>query len=238
MAVVLLAAGGAAADPYPQLAVDRPQLYAPGMTAADVGVDARTYRYGYSSSTRLGDYVYPDLVVTHAFEGFELSGRFAGDVVGPFADVGGGGYLGPGVLWVSAGFVIPNNDSGLDGELMQVVDYHVKSVVVPHVLSIDGGAALNLYEVSQTGGQSLDPMNLGVSGGATLQLVPEFSFHVDAAVYVPVADTTYSHTSLFVGGEARYVIDRFDVYAWAHANDVQRAPLPSVGAGVIARFGP
>ncbi len=237
MAFVLLATNAAAADPYPQIAVDRPLLYAAGMTAADVGIDAPTYRYGASTLTKLGDYLYPDLLLTHAFEDFELSARFVQvyDAVGVSA--GGGGYVGPGVLWLNIGGLLPGNASSLEGELYEHVDYHLKGVVVPHVLSVDGGAAVNLYQVSRKDGLSIDPVNLGVSGGATLQLLPEFSIAPWGAVYVPVADTAYQHTSYSIGATARYVYDRFDVYAWVRGDDVQHAPIPSVGGGVIARFG-
>lgn len=239
MAAVLLAAAPAAADPdaYPQIAADRPLLYAPGMTVADLALDAPTYRYGYSSHTAVGDYVYPGLSVAHAFDDFELSASFSQAIVGPYVNAGGGAYLGPGVLWLNASALIPNNDSGLDRELWQNVDYHAKAVVVPHALSLNAGAALNMYEVTRSDGLSIDPVNLGVSAGAVLQLVPELSVAPFVAVYIPVADTQYSHTSCAAGVTLRYVINKVDVYAWARGDDLQRAPLPGIGGGVLLHFG-
>ena len=237
MAAVLLAAGAATADPYPQIAVDRPQLYAPGMTAADVGVDAPTYRYGASTLTKLGDYLYPDFVLTHAWQDFELSGRFVQIYDGVGVSAGGGGYVGPGVLWLTGSFLVAGDMSTLDSELYEQVDYSLKSIVVPHVLAVDAGAAVNLYQVNRRDGVSIDPVTIGSSVGATLQLVPEFSLRAWGGMYVPIADTDYSHTSFSAGGTARYVYDRFDVYAWLRVDDL-RSPVPSVGGGVIARFGP
>ena len=102
MAVVLLAAGAAAADPYPQLVVDRPLLYEPEMTAVDIGVDAPSYRFGDSSNTRLGAYVYPDIVITHALDSAQLGVKFVDDYFGPVVEGHFRTYVGPGALSASA----------------------------------------------------------------------------------------------------------------------------------------
>ncbi|HSN28024.1 MAG TPA: hypothetical protein VLT45_17160 [Kofleriaceae bacterium] len=237
MAVVALLAGSAAADPYPQLVVDRPLVYSPGMTAADVGIDAPSYRYGYSSNTRLGDYIYPDLGVKHAFGGLQLGADFGETIVGPILEVAAQGYVGPGRLTLELGDLLPKNGTNIDSELRQYVGYVLKATVVPHALSVDGGAGFTLYELQYQYAGSSSPMFAGASAGATLQLVPELSVGAHGGFFVPLADTSQVHTSAWVGGNLTYVVDRFDVYAWARLDELQRAPLPSVGGGVTVRLG-
>lgn len=237
MAVVALLAGRAAADPYPQLVVDRPLVYAPGMTAADVGIDAPTYRYGYSSNTRLGDYVYPDLGVLHAFGRLQLGADFGETIVGPVIEASAQGYVGPGRLSFEVGDLLPNNMTSLDSELRQSLGYVLKATVVPHTLSIDGGGGATLYEVQYQDGSSRTPMFAGVSGGGNVQLVPELSLGAHGGFSVPLLDTEIAHASAWLGGHLTYVIDRFDIYAWARVDELQRAPLPSVGGGVTVRIG-
>lgn len=237
MAGVLLVASAAAADPFPQLVVDRPLVYAPGMTAVDIGIDAPTYRFGLSSNTRLGDYVYADLVISHASGPLQLGLRFVDNWAGPLVTASARGYVGPGALAASITFRIPNNESGLDSEYQQYVGYAVKSTVVPHVLSLDAGGGLYADEYRPMYSQQVTPVVGGLSGGGILQVVPELSLGVAGGVFVPLLETDQAHTSLFASATATYVIDRFDVYAWGRIDDVQRSPLPSVGGGVITRFG-
>jgi len=237
MALVLLVAGAAAADPYPQLMVDRPLVYAPGMTAVDIGIDAPTYRYGGSSNTRLGDYVYPDIVITHAAGPVQLGAKFVDDFFGPIATARMATYVGPGALLLSVSMRIPNSKSNLDSELSEYAGYTVKSVVVPHGLSVDAGGGLTQWEVSSQGAASAAPTWLGIGAGATVQVVPEFAVSLGASLLVPVADTDNVHAYATAGGTAYYTIDRFDVYGWFRLDDLPHTPIPFVGGGVITRFG-
>jgi len=230
-------ASPAAADPYPQLLVDRPLVYAPGMTAVDIGVDAPTYRYGGSSNTRLGDYVYPDLVITHAAGPVQLGARFVDDFFGPVVEARMATYVGPGALYLDVTTRIPNQMSNLDSELSEHVGYGVKSIVVPHGLAVDAGAGLTQWEASSTYGDSTAPLWLGAGVGSTLQVVPEFAIHLGGSALVPLTDTDYVHAYLSAGGTAYYTIDRFDVYGWFRLDDLPHTPIPFVGGGVIARFG-
>lgn len=245
MALALLsspaAAGSADPDPtlepYPQLYVDRPLLYASGMTAVDVGVDAPTYRVGEASSTRLGDHFYPDLVALHAFDGFQISGEFGDTPGGPYLAGGFRFYAGPGAVSLSASMLLPNNEAGLDSSLVESVGYGLKQIVVPHVLAVSGGASVAAYEVSPQDAPSYDPMFASVSGGATVQLLPELAFGASAGVSTPLAERDTNHTSAFAGASTTYVYKMLDIYAFVRASELQHAPLPTVGGGVVLRFG-
>lgn len=237
MAVVMLVASAAAADPYPQLIVDRPLVYSAGMTAVDLGVDFPSYRFGDSSNTRLGAYVYPDLVIIHAPGAFQLGGEVEEDYGGAVVTGSFRTYAGPGAVSASVSFRIPNSQFGADSELAQSAGYGVKSTVVPHVLSVDAGGSLTQWEIGRQYYPSVDPLWLGAGVGAGLQLVPEFYVHASAQAFVPLLDTDTVHAYLSAGASATYIYDRFDVYSWIRVDELQHAPVPSAGGGVTMRFG-
>ena len=223
--------------PYPQLYVDRPLLYGPGMTVVDVSVDAPTYRVGDSSSTRLGDHIYPDLVLLHAFDGFQLSGDFGDTPGGPFVGAGLRFYAGPGAVSVGASALLPNTESGLDSSLVESLGYGMKTIVVPHVLALACGGSIGLYEVSPSYAPSYTPMFAGVSAGGTVQLLPELAFGASAGASTPLLDRDANHTAFYAAGSMTYVYRMVDVYGFVRVNELQHAPLPTVGGGVVLRFG-
>ena len=225
------------AEPYPQLYVDRPLLYGAGMTVVDIGVDAPTYRVGEASSTRLGDHIYPDLVVLHSFDGGQLDAEFGDTPGGPFVGAGGRFYVGPGAVSLTASALLPNTASRLDSSLVESLGYGIKQIVVPHVLAVSGGASVAAYEVSPQYEPSYDPMFASVSAGATVQLLPELAFGASAGLSTPLAERDSHHTAAFGGASATYVYKMVDVYAFARASELQHAPLPTVGGGVVLRFG-
>lgn len=244
MALALLAAPAAADSdpdptlvPYPQLYVDRPLLYASGMTAVDVSIDAPTYRVGEASSTRLGDHINPSVAVLHVFDGVQLTADFGDTSGGPYVGAGARFYAGPGAVSLSASSLIPNNASGLDSSLVESLGYSLKQIVVPHVLAVACSASVAAYEVSPHYEPSYDPVFASASAGGTVQLLPELAFGASAGVSTPLAETESNHTAFSAGTSATYVYKMLDVYAFARVNELQHAPLPVVGGGIVLRFG-
>ncbi|MBV8762960.1 MAG: hypothetical protein JO257_37085 [Deltaproteobacteria bacterium] len=245
MALAVLASSPAAADPdpdpnldpYPSTYVDRPLLYASGMTGVELSVDAPTYRIGESSSTRLGDHVFPGGSVLHAFDGFQLGAGFGDTPGGPYVSGGGRFYAGPGAVSIDASMLLPNNTTNLDSSLVESLGYSLKAVPVPHVLAVGCSASVAAYEVSPMYAPSSFPVFAAGAAGGTLQLLPELAFGATIGASTPLAERDSNHSAVFASASMTYVYKMVDVFGFVRANELQHAPLPVVGGGVVLRFG-